>query len=304
MRFGVGGSGGNHGSNTKMVLNASGNLGIGTTSPGYKLDVAGEVRANNLFRTTDGTNIGLFGSSVFASNVIGVGSSNAVPLVLGTSATERMRITSTGNVGIGTSSPGEKLDVSGNIQGNNLYLNHSTVPGLYMERGDGLPQPVIQLVKSNDNLLIGNTAIDEVIFYDDAGEAMRLDGSGNLGIGTTSPDTKLRVNGVVKANSVRVGSSNNMELFDYSNSLHIYSASGSQINLGGGIGNRQNDVNVGNGNLTVNGSARVANDSDAASASKAGALRYRVSGNNSYVDMCMRTGATTYAWVNIVQNNW
>ena len=41
-----------------------------------------------------------------------------------------------------------------------------------------LPQAVIRLVKSNDNLLIGNTAIDEVIFYDDAGEAMRLDGSG------------------------------------------------------------------------------------------------------------------------------
>jgi hypothetical protein len=63
-------------------------------------------------------------------------------------------------------------------------------------------------------------------------------------------------------------------------------------------------VTIGNGNLTVNGSAKVANDSDAASAGKAGALRYRVSGNNSYVDMCMRTGATTYAWVNIVQNNW
>lgn len=40
------------------------------------------------------------------------------------------------------------------------------------------------------------------------------------------------------------------------------------------------------------------------SADNVGTLRYRTSGNNSYVDMCMQTGATTYEWVNIVQNNW
>ena len=56
--------------------------------------------------------------------------------------------------------------------------------------------------------------------------------------------------------------------------------------------------------LQVDGGVQIANDSDAASASKVGTLRYRTSGNNSYVDMCMQTGASTYAWVNIVQNNW
>jgi hypothetical protein len=48
----------------------------------------------------------------------------------------------------------------------------------------------------------------------------------------------------------------------------------------------------------------MADDTAAASAAKVGTLKYRVSGNNSYVDMCMQTGATTYAWINIVQNNW
>ncbi len=56
--------------------------------------------------------------------------------------------------------------------------------------------------------------------------------------------------------------------------------------------------------LDVNGGIRMADDSSAASASNVGTLRYRTSGNNSYVDMCMQTGASTYAWVNIVQNNW
>jgi hypothetical protein len=56
--------------------------------------------------------------------------------------------------------------------------------------------------------------------------------------------------------------------------------------------------------LQVDGGVQIADDTDAASADKVGTLKYRVSGNNSYVDMCMQTGATTYAWVNIVQNNW
>ena len=56
--------------------------------------------------------------------------------------------------------------------------------------------------------------------------------------------------------------------------------------------------------LQVNGGIQLAADSDAPSALKVGTFRYRTSGNNSYVDMCMQTAATTYAWVNIVQNNW
>ena len=56
--------------------------------------------------------------------------------------------------------------------------------------------------------------------------------------------------------------------------------------------------------LDVNGGIRMADDSSTASASNVGTLKYYTSGNNSYVDMCMQTGATTYAWVNIVQNNW
>jgi len=56
--------------------------------------------------------------------------------------------------------------------------------------------------------------------------------------------------------------------------------------------------------LDVDGGVRIADDSTAASATNVGTLRYRTSGNNSYVDMCMQTGASTYEWVNIVQNNW
>lgn len=35
-----------------------------------------------------------------------------------------------------------------------------------------------------------------------------------------------------------------------------------------------------------------------------GEFRYRTDGNNSYVDVCMQTGADTYEWVNVKENNW
>jgi len=77
--------------------------------------------------------------------------------------------------------------------------------------------------------------------------------TGNVGIGTTSPSTALDVVGAATATNFYVGSSGTMQLFDYSGNLHIYSTSGTDILLGGGIGSRQNDVTIGNGNLNVVG---------------------------------------------------
>ena len=56
--------------------------------------------------------------------------------------------------------------------------------------------------------------------------------------------------------------------------------------------------------LDVVGGIRIADDTDTESTNKAGTLRYRTDANNSYVDMCMQTGASTYAWVNIKTNTW
>ena len=48
----------------------------------------------------------------------------------------------------------------------------------------------------------------------------------------------------------------------------------------------------------------LANNTATANASNVGSLRYREVGNNSYIDLAMRTGASTYVWINIVENNW
>lgn len=56
--------------------------------------------------------------------------------------------------------------------------------------------------------------------------------------------------------------------------------------------------------IHADGAIQVANDTSAASSDKVGAIRYRADANNSYMEMCMQTGASTYAWVVIKQNTW
>ena len=142
-----------------------------------------------------------------------------------------------------------------------------------------------------------------------------IDSSGNVGIGTTSPSNKLDVIGDASVTALRVGSSASGEGI-----IRHYSTGGQGIGIvtgtinASGIGlyvsHSANNRNVGVGTtdpqskLQVDGGVQMADDTDTASADKVGTLRYRTSGNNSYVDMCMQTGATTYEWVNIVQNNW
>jgi hypothetical protein len=68
------------------------------------------------------------------------------------------------------------------------------------------------------------------------------------------------------------------------------------------------DVGVGvaspKAKLDVAGAIKIADTSASPTANTVGSIRYRVSGNNSYIDMVMQDGATSYAWVNIVQKNW
>ena len=108
-----------------LTIYRSGDVGIGTTSPGHKLDVAGDIGVgqNDGFYVNN-TNVGIernandlvlggYGGIRFKSSATNV-----------TNQTERMRLTSAGNLGIGTTSPTEALTVEGNISASgDLYLD-------------------------------------------------------------------------------------------------------------------------------------------------------------------------------------
>lgn len=64
------------------------------------------------------------------------------------------------------------------------------------------------------------------------------------------------------------------------------------------------DGNVSADKIYLSQSIQVGNDATAASAANVGAIRYRSDANNSYCEMVMQTGASSYAWVIIKQNTW
>jgi hypothetical protein len=111
-------------STERMRITSTGNVGIGTTSPSFKLDVVGNIRGTgsgifpNIELSLDDNSFGVLGRFSTAYMRIDRGSGNNIGILsfyTGNSATptERMRITSAGNVGINTTSPTSKLHVTG-----------------------------------------------------------------------------------------------------------------------------------------------------------------------------------------------
>lgn len=168
-----------------MTLDASGNLGIGTTSPSTPLDIVSNSGASALnIRTRVNNDFGILSFSNYAGTqtiseiYIHRTGDNVGSLIFttnnGSSATERMRIISSGNVGIGTTSPTQKLDVNGNIA---LSFN-----------GESL---IVNDQRDTDSISIRGAA--NINFHTFNGssyvERMRITSSGNVGIGTTSPSS-------------------------------------------------------------------------------------------------------------------
>jgi hypothetical protein len=125
----------------------AGDVGIGTTSPTKKLHLVGDA----IFTTPSGIGLQLYNNSSnqsylqFTNTVTGQTSTSGFqvgidadeeglvwhyrsePIKFGTNATERMRINSSGNVGIGTTSPSYKLDVTGDINVTGDFRKNGTV---------------------------------------------------------------------------------------------------------------------------------------------------------------------------------
>ena len=117
---------------------------------------------------------------------------------------------------------------------------------------------------------------------------------GRFGVGTTSPSKTFDVQGSARINT--------LDFLNYNSTNFIYGPSNGLIYFGAPQSYNQN-IQV-QGTIRAEKSIQIGMNWDAASASLVGSQRYNETSNSSYVEMCMKTGANTYAWVEIKKNTW
>ena len=153
-----------------VTIDTSGNIGIGTGSPAYNFHLKNSS-GNAYLAAQYGT--GTIGYMVAASNEVQLRAFNGTNDVItfATGASERMRIDTSGNVGIGTSSPGYVLDVNKNSATNSIRI------GSYQDTSK-------QWLLDNTNggfTINGSGALSSTFMVNVSGsERMRIDSSGNL----------------------------------------------------------------------------------------------------------------------------
>ncbi len=200
---------------TGSIAAFAGSVGIGTTNPGSKLTLRGTDSTSMLYlgisgASANGEAVGItFGSATYdkarivAYNENSGNAAGYLTLWTGgspatTDITERMRITSAGNIGIGITSPAERLEVSGslkignlkiqNVNGGSVGFNRNTADGAIYNSGYAAFQ--INGAYSGANYLdfqnysSSGSYLGSFVFKD-----------GNLGVGTTAPNTRLQILG-------------------------------------------------------------------------------------------------------------
>ena len=180
----------NNGSNI-FVIDSAGNVGIGNTSPTKELEIGTNAAAEtelrmhsdvsgkyfNIQSAGNFTSVKTTGSQNFILD--SSGSSGYVTVV--TNASERMRVNYNGNVGIGTTSPSDKLEV---------YNNGGDV-AIRIHEDAGTHEAKLHLRRGgSDWELINN---NNFTIESEDSEKFRITTTGNVGIGTTNPGVKLHI---------------------------------------------------------------------------------------------------------------
>ena len=192
----------------KMRIESDGNVGIGTISPNTYSNQTTLTINGSTYGRIDLESGGTLRSSLFSQAANTSLTVDTGFFSLDTGGSERMRITSTGNVGIGATNPLRKLHVVGQLAVNNATTEYY---GVLMSGGEGADPSVligdwhnssgtIKWDSTGSYLRIDSqhsTANAAILFSGNDGstEYMRIASTGNVGIGITNPILKLHIEG-------------------------------------------------------------------------------------------------------------
>jgi hypothetical protein len=194
----------------RMRISSTGNVGIGTASPGNRLHVystgsellrleySGATGGNYIQLKNSSGDLGYFGYGSTSSDQMTIFQGKNADLAIFTNSAERMRITSGGNVGIGTTSPAGQFEVYTDGY-RRLYTSNIDAYTIRLVLGTN---SYIQQDAGNEELRISQQyGSGKITFYTGAtnSERMRITSGGNVLIGTTTDGgQKLQVNGDIK----------------------------------------------------------------------------------------------------------
>ena len=174
-----------------------GNVGIATTNPTERLHVAsGKILASagQILAYTGDTSV-IPGFSWGDDSNTGMYHPAADTIAFANNGSETIRIASTGNVGLGTTNPTERLHVaSGKILASTGQILGYT--------GDTALVPAYSW-GDDSNTGVYHPAADTIAFTNNGSETVRIDSSGNVGIGRTNPTVRLDVNGTLNATTLQ-----------------------------------------------------------------------------------------------------
>lgn len=208
-----------------IIIKNGGNVGIGTTTPVGSTNV--DAKVVEIYSSSANTNPSELKLSGNVGSTLSIAQGNSAsylwssgnyPLLIGTDSTERIRITSTGNVGIGDTNPGQRLSVSHNTNGSarlrlinenagtsaSTFLYAATTGNRYVgfimygqnASGTDTGLNVASLAKieaggESSAMLINAGGAIPLVLATDTVERVRITSTGRVGIGVTAPVSVL-----------------------------------------------------------------------------------------------------------------
>lgn len=244
-------------SGKSVYSQASDNVGIGTSSPGRKLSVAGGGIAFDDATTTP-RSLHWGNGVIYPVLIQGDATTGALMMrtnTAGNSGEERMRVEADGDVGIGTSAPSFRLDVH-NSAANTVRSYCTDATGTsYAALSAGTAAGVNSIMYSYSGAgWYGTTTNHPVVFLTNNSERMRIDssGSGNVLIGTTTNKNRLTVTAGANTNAPVLGSAGGIAYFTNTDVTYGLNIGTSAVDGHVWLQAQRTDTNVVAYNLTLN----------------------------------------------------